>query len=213
MSKLRLNMMMSLDGLVAGPEQSAENPFGIGGMQLNEWLLPLKAFREMEGEEGGEVNASSPVVEGWLENIGATVMGRNMFGGGPGPWGAEPWTGFWGENPPHHHPVFVLTRHAREPLEMQGGTTFYFVTDGIESALEQAKEAAAGKDVSLGGGANTVQQYLAAGLLDEMLISIVPLLLGDGARLFDNLGDARPRLEQVEVVEAPGVTHVRYRVG
>jgi dihydrofolate reductase len=213
MSKLRLNMMMSLDGFVAGPEQSAENPFGIGGMQLNEWLLPLKAFREMEGEEGGEVNASTPVVEGWFENIGATVMGRNMFGGGPGPWGAEPWTGFWGENPPYHHPVFVLTRHAREPLEMQGGTTFYFVTDGIESALERAKEAAAGKDVSLGGGATAVQQSLAAGLLDEMLISIVPVLLGDGARLFDNLADARPKLEQVEVVEAPGVTHIRYRVG
>jgi dihydrofolate reductase len=141
------------------------------------------------------------------------VMGRNMFGGGPGPWGAEPWTGFWGENPPYHHPVFVLTQYAREPLEMQGGTTFHFVTDGIESALEQAKEAAAGRDVSLGGGATAVQQYLAAGLLDEMLVSLVPVFLGDGARLFDNLGDSRPRLEQVEVVEAPGVTHIRYRVG
>jgi dihydrofolate reductase len=213
MSKLRSNMMMSLDGFVAGPEQSAENPFGIGGMQLNEWLLPLKAFRELEGEEGGETNASTPIVEGWFENIGSTVMGRKMFGGGPGPWGAEPWTGFWGENPPYHHPVFVLTQHAREPLEMQGGTTFYFVTDGIESALEQAREAAVGKDVSVGGGATTVRQYLAAGLLDELLISLVPVFLGDGARLFDNLGDARPRLEQVEVVEAPGVTHVRYRVG
>jgi dihydrofolate reductase len=213
MSELRLNMMMSLDGFVAGPEQSAENPFGIGGMQLSEWLFPLKAFRAMHGEEGGEVNASTPIVEGWFENIGATVMGRNMFGGGPGPWGADPWAGFWGENPPYHHPVFVLTHHARDPLEMQGGTTFHFVTDGIESALDQAKAAAAGKDVSLGGGATAVRQYLAAGLLDEMLISVVPVILGAGSRLFDDLGGARPGLRQVEAVEAPGVTHIRYRVG
>jgi dihydrofolate reductase len=142
-----------------------------------------------------------------------TVMGRNMFGGGPGRWGADPWTGYWGEDPPYHHPVFVLTHHAREPLEMQGGTTFRFVTEGIESALEQAREAAGGKDVSLGGGARAVQQYLAAGLLDDILISLVPVLLGSGARLFDDLGAARPRLEQVEAVEAPGVTHIRYRVG
>jgi dihydrofolate reductase len=213
MSELRLNMMMSLDGFTAGPEQSEENPFGIGGMQLNDWLLQLKAFRETHGEEGGEVNASTPIVEGWFENIGATVMGRNMFGGGPGPWGENPWTGFWGEDPPYHHPVFVLTHHAREPLEMQGGTTFHFVTDGIESALEQAKEAAGGTDVSLGGGATVVQQYLAVGLLDEMLISLVPVFLGSGARLFDDLGAARPSLEQVQAVEAPGVTHIRYRVG
>jgi dihydrofolate reductase len=213
MSRLRLNMMMSLDGFVAGPEQGPENPLGIGGMQLTEWLLPLRAFRELHGEEGGEVNASTPFVEGWFENIGATVMGRNMFGGGPGPWGADPWTGYWGGDPPYHHPVFVLTHHAREPLEMQGGTTFRFVTEGIESALEQAREAAGGKDVSLGGGARAVQQYLAAGLLDDILISLVPVLLGSGARLFDDLGAARPRLEQVEAVEAPGVTHIRYRVG
>jgi dihydrofolate reductase len=212
MSTLRLNMMVSLDGYAAGPGQSAENPFGIGGLQLNEWLFPLKAFREMQGEEGGEVNASTPIVEAWFDNIGATVMGRNMFGGGPGPWGVDPWTGFWGEDPPYHHPVFVLTHHPREPLKMQGGTTFYFVNDGIEPALEQAKEAAGGKDVSLGGGARVVQQYLAAGLLDEMLISVVPVFLGEGARLFDNLGDARPRVEQVQAVEAPGVTHIRYRV-
>jgi dihydrofolate reductase len=121
-------------------------------MQLNEWLFPLKAFREMQGEEGGEVNASSPLVESWFDNVGATVMGRNMFGGGPGPWGADPWLGFWGDDPPYHHPVFILTHHAREPVEMDGGTTFNFVTDGIESALERARAAAAGKDVSLGGG-------------------------------------------------------------
>jgi dihydrofolate reductase len=187
----------SLDGYVAGPEQRAENPFGLGGMQLNEWLFPLEAFREMHGKEGGEVNASTPIFEGWFENVGATVIGRNMFCGGPGPWGAKPWTGFWGPDPPYHHPVFVLTDHARKPLEMQGGTTFYFVTDGIEPALEQAKEAAAGKDVSLGGGATAAEQYLAAGLVDQMQISVVPAFLGDGAPLFANLGTARPRLEQV----------------
>ena len=211
MSELRVNMMVSLDGYTAGPEQSADNPFGLGGMQLNEWLFPLRAFREMQGGEGGEDNASGAIVESWFDNVGATVMGRNMFGGGPGPWESNPWNGFWGANPPYHHPVFVVTHHDREPLEMEGGTTFYFVTDGIESALEQATEAAAGKDVSLGGGATAVQQYLAAGLVDEILISLVPVFLGGGTRLFDNLGEARPMLEQVQVVEAPGVTHIRYR--
>ena len=211
MSRLRLNMMISLDGFTAGPEQSEQNPFGLGGMQLNEWLFPLKAFREMQGEAGGEVNASTPIVESWFDNVGATVMGRNMFGGGPGPWGADPWRGYWGDEPPYHHPVFVLTNHAREPLPMQGGTTFHFVTDGIESALEQARDAAGGKDVSLGGGATVVQQYLAAGLLDEMLLSLVPVFLSRGTRLFDNLPDDMARPQQVEAIEAPGVTHIRYR--
>jgi dihydrofolate reductase len=211
MSKLKSNMMMSLDGYAAGPEQSAENPFGIGGMQLCEWLFPLKAFRELQGEHGGEVDASTPIVEGWFENIGATVMGRNMFGGGPGPWEADPWMGFWGEDPPYHHPVFILTHHPRASVEMQGGTTFNFVSDGIESALEQAREAAGGRDVSLGGGPTTVQKYLAAGLLDELLISLVPVFLREGTRLLDNLGAAPRRPEQTEVVEAPGVTHLRYR--
>jgi dihydrofolate reductase len=211
LSKLKLNMMMSLDGYTAGPEQSVENPFGIGGMQLNEWLFPLAAFREMQGEKGGEVNASTPIVEGWFDNIGATVMGRNMFGGGPGRWDGDAWRGYWGDDPPYHHPVFVLTHHAREPLQMRGGTTFHFVTDGIGSALEQARAAAGGKDVSLGGGAAVVDQYLAAGLLDEMLISLVPVLLGGGTRLFENLGPDPPRPQQVEAVEAPGVTHIRYR--
>jgi dihydrofolate reductase len=212
MSKVRMNMMMSLDGFTAGPDQSEENPFGVGGMQLNEWLLSLRAFREGHGEEGGEENASSPIVAGWLENVGASVMGRNMFGGGPGPWGDEPWNGYWGDDPPYHHPVFVLTHHAREPLEMQGGTTFHFVTDGIESALEQAKDAAGDEDVSIAGGAATVNQYLAAGQLDELLIALVPVFLGSGTRLFEDLAGAAPRLEQVQVVDAPGVTHIRYRV-
>lgn len=212
MSELRLSISMSLDGYVAGPEQGAENPLGIGGEQLHEWVVPLRAFREMHGKEGGEVNASTPIVEGLFENIGASVMGRNMFGGGPGPWEADPWRGWWGEDPPFHHPVFVLTHHAREPLEMQGGTTFHFVTDGIESALEQAKEAAAGKAVSLGGGAIAAQQYMAAGLLDEMLISLVPVFLGSGSRLFEDPDGTTSKLAQVEAIEAPGVTHIRYRV-
>jgi dihydrofolate reductase len=212
MSKLRFTIVMSLDGYVAGPNQSEQDPIGEGGMQLHQWLFPLEAFRELHGEEGGEANASTPVVEGWFENVGATVMGRNMFGGGPGPWEESPWNGWWGDEPPFHHPVYVLTHYAREPLELQGGTTFHFVTDGIEAAFEQAREAAGGKDVSLGGGASVAQQYLAAGLIDEMEISVVPLLLGGGARLFDNLGDAKPELEQVRAVEAPGVTHLTYRV-
>ena len=158
------------------------------------------------------INASTAVFEGWFENVGATIMGRNMFGGGPGPWGEEPWMGWWGNEPPFHHPVFVVTHHAREAVEMQGGTTFHFVTDGIESALAQARDAAGGKDVSLGGGASVAQQYLAAGLLDEVEVSLVPVLLRGGARLFDNLDSASIALEQVRAIEAPGVAHVKYRV-
>jgi dihydrofolate reductase len=212
LSKLKLSMSMSLDGFVAGPDQSEDNPLGVGGEQLHQWLVPLAAFRERHGEEGGEVNASSAVVDEWLENAGATVMGRNMFGGGPGPWPEEPWNGWWGDDPPFRHPVFVLTHHPREPLELRGGTTFHFVTDGIEVALERARGAAGGKDVALGGGAHTARQYVAAGLLDEMVISVVPLFLGGGERLFDGLGDAGVDLTQVSAVEAPGVTHLRYRV-
>jgi dihydrofolate reductase len=160
---------MSLDGYVAGPSQSVEKPLGIGGERLHGWAFQLAAFRALFGFEGGIVNESTPVVEESLANIGATVMGRNMFGGYPGPWNAEnPWNGWWGADPPFHHPVFVLTHYAREPLVLEGGTTFIFVTDGIESALEQAMRAAGGKDVSLGGGASAAQQYLAAGLVDEM---------------------------------------------
>ncbi len=157
------------------------------------------------------MTASSPLVERWFENVGAVIMGRNMFGGGPGPWEAG-WRGWWGEDPPFHNPVFVLTHYEREPLEMEGGTTFHFVTDGIESALERARVAAGGKDISLAGGADATRQYLAAGLLDEMEISIVPLLLGAGERLLDNLGDAAIELEQVGAVEGVGVTHATYRV-
>jgi dihydrofolate reductase len=159
------------------------------------------------------VNESTRIVEETRENIGASVMGRNMFGPpGRGAWGDERWTGWWGDDPPYHHPVFILTHHPRDPVEMEGGTTFHFVTDGIESALEQARAAAGGKDVMLWGGAHVAQQYLGAGLLDELELHVVPVLLGDGARLFDNLGDAEVQLEQVRVVEAPGVTHLKYSV-
>jgi dihydrofolate reductase len=210
MSKLKLNITMSLDGYVAGPDQSMEHPLGIGGERLHEWLVTLKAFREVHGGEGGEVNASTPFAEDILAGAGATIMGRNMFGGGPGPWRDDAWKGWWGDNPPYHHPVFVLTHHPRKPLEMDGGTTFHFVTDGIESALEQARAVAGDGSVSLGGGASVAQQYLAAGLLDEVVVSMVPILLGGGARLFDDLGADPPTLEQVHAVGAPGVTHIRY---
>jgi dihydrofolate reductase len=210
MSRLKLNITMSLDGYVAGPDQSTQHPLGIGGEQLHDWLVPLRAFRESHGEEGGEVSASTPFAEDILGGAGATIMGRNMFGGGPGPWGNDSWKGWWGDDPPFHHPVFVLTHHPREPLQMKGGTTFHFVTDGIESAFDQARAAAGGKGVSLGGGASVARQYLAAGLLDEIVLAVVPIFLGGGARLFDNLGDAAPKLEQVEAVGAPGVTHIRY---
>jgi dihydrofolate reductase len=212
MAKLKFQIAMSVDGFIAGPNQSVDNPLGEGGMQLHEWVFELAAWRKPHGREGGVVNASTPVVETSLENIGATIMGRNMFGGGTGPWGADPWDGWWGDEPPFHTPVFVLTHHPREPLEKQGGTTFHFVCDGIESALEQAKDAAGGKDVSLGGGANVAQQYLAAGLIDEMLLSVVPVLLGGGTRLFENVAADSFGLQSLQVVDAPGVTHLRYRV-
>lgn len=212
MSRLRFQTSVSLDGFIAGSNPSEEHPLGEGGMQLHEWVFKLAAWRKPHGREGGEVNASSAVVEGTLENVGATIMGRNMFGGGPGPWGDDPWDGWWGDEPPFHHRVFVLTHHEREPLEKEGGNSFTFVTDGIESALEQAKAAAGGKDVSLGGGAEAAQQYLAAGLIDELLLNVVPVLLGSGTRLFENLGDVSALgLRQVRVVDAPGVAHLLYR--
>jgi dihydrofolate reductase len=165
----------------------------------------------MHGLAGGEVNASSAVVEQSLTNIGATVMGRNMFGGHPGPWDpTNPWNGWWGTDPPFHHPVFVLTHYPREPLVLEGGTTFTFVTGGIEAALEQARRAASGKDVSVAGGAETGRQFLAAGLVDEMEISLVPTLLGSGERLFDHLGDDLHGLELVRTVASPDVTHFKF---
>ncbi|HEY2378686.1 MAG TPA: dihydrofolate reductase family protein [Gemmatimonadaceae bacterium] len=210
MSKLRFRISMSLDGFVAGPKQSVDNPLGIGGMRLHEWVFPLKFWREMHGESGGAVNESNRVVEESVVNVGATIMGRNMFGGHPGPWAREnPWMGWWGSNPPYHHPVFVLTHHARAPLVLEGGTTFTFVTDGIESALAQARRAAKGKDVALAGGAKAAQQYLKAGTVDEMLISQSPILLGGGERLFDGIDDMHG-LSLVETVAEPNVTHLKF---
>ena len=211
MSRLRFHISMSLDGFIAGPNQSEEDPLGEGGEQLHEWVVGLAAWREPHGKEGGEVNASTRVVEESLENIGATVMGRNMFGG-RGDWGDDPWDGWWGDDPPFHMPVFIVTHHAREPVAKGGGTTFSFVTDGIAAALDQARAAAGEKDVALAGGANVAQQYLRAGLIDEMQIHLVPILLGDGVRLFDNLQGVDARLECTRAVEAPGVTHLSYRV-
>lgn len=209
MSKLRAQITVSLDGYVAGPNQSEENPLGEGGRDLHRWAFALELWRRPHGMEGGEVNASTPVLEEIQANVGAEIMGRNKFGGGPGPWGEDPWPGWWGEDPPFHMPVFVLTHHEREPLTLSD-TTFTFVTDGIESALDQAREAAGGKDVTVGGGANAIQQYLAAGLVDEIELSIVPQVLGAGERLLDNVGDLK--LDQLRAVEAPGVTHIKYRV-
>src|SRR5881296_1291218 len=210
MSKLKLNITMSIDGFVAGPDQSPEHPLGVGGEELHDWLIPLRAFRESHGEEGGEVGASTPFAEDILGGAGATIMGRSMFGGGPGPWGDDSWKGWWGDDPPFHTPVFVLTHHPREPLEMTGGTTFYFVTDGIESALERAVEAAGGRDVSLGGGADAAQQYVRAGLIDEMEIHVVPLFLGGGSRLFENLDGGPAGYECVGLVSSPAVAHYTY---
>jgi dihydrofolate reductase len=206
---LRFHISVSLDGYAAGPDQSEENPLGIGGERLHDWVIPLEAWRRQHGMEGGEVNASSAVLDEALENVGATIMGRNMFGPVRGPWGDREWKGWWGDDPPFHYPVFVLTHHPREPLEMKGGTTFIFVTDGIESALRQAELTAGGRDVAIGGGAGTIRQYLAAGLVDEFELAVVPILLGGGPRLFDGVDQ---RLEQVRAIEAPGVTHLKYRV-
>jgi dihydrofolate reductase len=212
MSKLRLSITMSLDGYTSGPDQSEENPLGVGAMALHNWAFPLKAFRGRHGGEDGEVNESSAVIDERWENIGATIMGRNMFGPVRGPWPDESWRGWWGEDPPYHHPVFVLTHHPRQPLEMEGGTTFTFVNGGIESALEQAKDAAQGRDVWLAGGASVANQYLAARLVDELDVSIAPLILGGGARLFEGVDHGTLELEQIRAVDAPGVTHIKYRV-
>ena len=210
MAKLRFRIAMSLDGYTAGPRQSVEDPLGVGGMRLHEWVFPLAVWRAQHGLEGGVVDESTPVLAAELANIGATIMGRNMFGGHPGPWrDSTPWNGWWGDDPPYHHPVFVLTHHPRETLVMNGGTTFTFVTDGIASALEQARRAASGKDVALAGGANIARQYLTARFVDEMVLHLVPTLLGDGERLFDGISDLGD-LRLDNTVSASNVTHLTY---
>jgi dihydrofolate reductase len=209
MGSTTCHISSSLDGFVAGPNQGIENPIGEGGMRLHEWVFATDSWREQHGLDGGEHNADAELIDEVTQGVGAYIMGRRMFGGGDGPWD-EAWTGWWGEDPPFHAPVFVLTHHPREPLPMQGGTTFTFVTDGIESASELAGAAAGGQDVAIAGGASAVRQYLAAGMLDELYLHIVPVILGAGERLLDDVGD--PTLEPVGVTASPSVTHVRYRV-
>ena len=209
MSSVTCHISMSLDGFVAGPNQSIEDPIGEGGMRLHQWVFATDSWRKQHGLDGGERNVDAEVVDEVVQNVGAYIMGRKMFGGGDGPWD-ETWMGWWGEDPPYHTPVFVLTHHPRDPLSMQGGTAFTFVTNGIESALKQARTAAGEKDVAIAGGASAVQQYLAAGMLDELYLHIVPIILGAGERLLEDVGGLT--LEPVKVIASPAVTHVKYRV-
>jgi dihydrofolate reductase len=204
---------MSLDGFVAGPNQTLEEPLGRGGEQLHDWVVQTAAWRERHGQEGGEENADSEVMAESIARQGAVVMGRRMFSSGSGPWEDDPKRdGWWGDDPPFQVPVFVLTHHAREPVAKENGTTYTFVTDGIEAALEQAREAAGDKDVVVVGGANVIQQFLAAGVIDDFLVHVAPRLLGGGVRLFDELGTDLPAVELTKVVDSPGATHLSYRV-
>jgi dihydrofolate reductase len=210
MPKLRVhNLAMSLDGYVAGPDQSLDNPLGVGGPRLHEWVFETRAGRRMFGLEGGNDGVDNDFMARADEGIGASIIGRNMFGPIRGPWPNEDWTGWWGDNPPYHHAVFVLTHHPRPSIPMQGGTTFHFVDAGIEAALDRAFAAANGKDVRLGGGAATVQQYLRAGLIDELNLVIVPILLGSGERLFDHLAGGPQGYRCDQLVSSPSVAHVR----
>ena len=214
MGKVTFEISVSLDGFVAGPNPTLEDPLGEGGEQLHEWVVGLASWRERHGLEGGAINASSALIEESLAATGAVVMGRRMFSGGSGPWEDDPKAdGWWGDDPPFRVPVFVLTHHARETVTKQGGTSFVFVTEGIEAALEQARTAAADKDVLVAGGADVIQQCLRAGLLDEFQLNLVPLLLGGGTRLFDRVDAGRIAFEKTRVVDSEGVTHLRFRVG
>ena len=208
MPKLRVhNISVSLDGYAAGPAQDPGHPLGVGGEKLHTWVFETRFGRAMIGEEGGSENVDNDFMKLGDDNIGATVMGRNMFGPVRGAWPDESWTGWWGEEPPYRHDVFVLTNHARPDLPMKGGTTFHFLTDGVEAALARAYEAAGGRDVRLGGGVATIQQYLRAGLVDELHVAQVPVLLGAGERLFD--GDAAEAYEVVDYVPSDAVAHYR----
>src|SRR6478735_1680514 len=184
MPQVRFTLSLSADGFVAGPDQSLDTPLGERGRELHEWAFATRTFSQMQGREGGDTGLDDERAANWNRNIGATIMGRNMFGPVRGDWGDGSWDGWWGDDPPYHNPVFVLTHHPREPIEMQGGTTFHFVTDGIESALEQARGTAGDRDVAVAGGASTVRQALAAGVIDELTLDVAPVLLGAGERLF-----------------------------
>jgi dihydrofolate reductase len=213
MGTLTLNITMSLDGFVAGPDQTLEQPLGAGGERLHEWVYDLATWRERHGKTGGQANVDDAVMAESLAATGAVIMGRRMFSGGAGAWENDSNAdGWWGDEPPFGVPVFILTHHAREEVVFADGTTFNFVTDGIEAALEEARAAAEDKNVSLAGGASVAQQYLRAGLIDELDLHIAPVLLGGGVRLFDELGETLPTLEVTRVIESPAVTHIRYRV-
>ena len=204
------NISISLDGFAAGPDQTRENPLGVGGEALHDWFVATHTFQKVHGKEGGVAGTVDDAFAArHFVNIGAVIMGRNMFGPVRGPWPDDSWKGWWGPNPPYHTPVFILTHHARASVEMQGGTSYHFVTDGIEAALERAVDAGAGKDVLIGGGASTVRQYLRAGLIDELHFAISPILLGSGERLFEDLDGLERAYECAEFVGTPGATHVR----
>ncbi len=203
------NLSLSLDGYAAGPRQDLDHPLGVGGAQLHEWIFATRSGSRMIGKDGGSEGLDDDFFSERGTGVGATIMGRNMFGPVRGPWGESEWTGWWGEEPPFHHPVFVLTHHSRPSIEMRGGTTFHFVADGIEAALNAAVEAAGGRDVLVGGGAATIRQYLRASLIDEMHLAIVPVLIGGGERLFDDLGPSARNYRCVEHICSPAVTHVR----
>jgi dihydrofolate reductase len=209
MGKVTSQISISLDGFVAGPNQTLENPIGEGGMRLHDWMFATSSWHRRQGEDGGVDGVDSEVADEVMQGVGAYIMGRKMFGGGPGPWDGE-WKGWWGDEPPYHTPVFVLTHHPRQPLSMKGGTTFNFITGGIASALEQARVGAGERDVAIAGGASTIRQCLAAGALDELYLHVVPVLLGSGERLLEDVGD--PVLEPIQVVASPAVTHIRYRI-
>jgi dihydrofolate reductase len=212
MPKVKAQITISLDGYMAGPNQSEENPLGEGGEALHEWAFKQAAFNEMHdrGDEG-ERGPSDDVLRGALENLGAVVMGRNMFGPIRGPWPDEEWKGWWGDDPPFHCPVYVLTHHPRDPFELENGNSFHFVTEGIEKAIAEAKEAADDQDVSV-GGASTLQQTIAAGLLDEIVVTQVPIILGGGDRLFDHLAAGAASFELAAVVEGAEALHLTYRL-
>jgi dihydrofolate reductase len=200
---------VSADGYSAGPDQDANNPLGVGGMALHEWVLPTRTFQKMLlGKDGGTTGPDDDFAARGLENIGAWILGRNMFGPVRGPWPDESWKGWWGDEPPYHCDVFVLTHHARAPITMKGGTVFHFVTDGIEAALQRARDAAGGRDVRLGGGVATIRQYLRAGLIDEMHLAIAPVLLGSGENLFTGLDLVRLGFKRTDHVATAAATHM-----
>jgi dihydrofolate reductase len=210
MSRLLVrNFSISLDGYAAGPDQDLDHPLGVGGMQLHEWIFATRSGRRMIGSDGGNEGLDDEYFSKRGSGVGATIMGRNMFGPIRGPWGESEWTGWWGEEPPFRHPVFVLTHQPHAPIEMQGGTTFHFVNGGIEAALSAASEAAGDQDVLVGGGAATIRQYLRASLIDEMHLVAVPVLLGSGEALFDDLGPGVANYRCIEHVCSPAVTHIR----